>query len=176
MWEKFEIMGEKFLIITFILAVIVAIPIGIYFLIKSELRKRSSISLLEIIVIILLAVIFWLNAIEGLRSNPNHFAKFIFIFMVIVLPISFFYVGKIRHRDDVMKDSSYLFSYLSLFFILITFPSIFFLWQMFDSQTYPQDMPTLHIDEPFKVWHALYLFILAWFIKHFFYGEKKKEP
>jgi len=173
MWEKFEIMGGKFLIITFILAVIVAIPIGIYFLIKSELRKRSSISLLEIIVVILLAVIFWLNAIEGLRSNPNHFAKFIVIFMVIVLPISSFYGKKIRDREDGFDYG--LFG-LFLFFMLITFPSIVFLLQMSNPQAYPQDMPTLHIDEPFKVWHALYLFILAWFIKHYFYGEKKKEP
>jgi len=160
-------MMEKFLTITFILAVIVAIPIGIYFLIKSELRNRS-LYLLEIIVFILLAVIFWLNAIEGLRSNTEHFFRFIFLFIVIVFPIMFFYSGKIRNREDGIFG-------LFLFFMLITYPSILFILHMSNSQAYPQDMPTLHIDEPFKVWHALYLFILAWFIKHYFYGKKEER-
>ena len=160
---------EKILNITFILVAIVAIPIGIYFLIKSELRKRN-LYLLEIIVVILLAVIIWFAAIEGLRSNTEHFYKVLVSVIVIVFPIMLFYGEKLRNREDGIYERLYL------FFMLITFPSILFLLYMSNPQAYPQDMPTLHIDEPFKVWHALYLFILAWFIKHCFYGEKKKKP
>ena len=158
---------EKILTITFILVAIVAIPIGIYFLIKSELRKRS-LYLLEIIVVILLAVILWFAAIEGLRSNTDHFYKVLFFVIFLVFPIMSFYGEKIRDR----KEGNFG---LILFFMLITCPSILFLLHMSNSQAYPQDMPTLHIDEPFKVWHALYLFILAWFIKHWFYGEKEER-
>ena len=158
---------ENFLTITFILAVIVAIPIGIYFLIKSELRNRS-LYLLEIIVFILLAAIFWLKAIEGLRSNTEDFFRFIFLFIVIVFPIMFFYSGKIRNREDGIFG-------LFLFFILITYPSILFISFYIDMKMIYFQKLLMHINEPFKVWHALYLFILAWFIKYYFYGKKEER-
>ena len=161
-------MWEKFFNITFILAAIVAIPIGIYFLIKSELRKRS-LYLLEIIVVILLAVIIWFAAIEGLRSNNEYFSKVLLQFIAIVFPIMFFYLDKLRNRKDGILNG------LFLFFVLITFPSILFLLYAIDMEKFFfQKLLIVHINEPFKVWHALYLFILAWFIKHYFY-EKKEE-
>ena len=86
-------MWEKFFNITFILAAIVAIPIGIYFLIKSELRKRSSVSLLEIIVVILLAVILWFAAIISLYSGGyDSFNIFFTKFGLLVMPMFAFYV------------------------------------------------------------------------------------
>jgi hypothetical protein len=159
---------EKILNITLILVAIVAIPIGIYFLIKSELRNRN-LYLLEIIVVILLAVLLWSDAIGGLRSNNEDFYKDLLYFIFLVFPIMFFYLSKFRLHDHEIDFG------LFLFFMLFTYPSMLFLLYISYPQAYPQDMPTLHIDEPFKVWHALYLFILAWFIKYYFYGKKRRK-
>ena len=194
---------EKIVNITLILVAIVAIPIGIYFLIKSVLRKRSSLSLLEIIVVIPLAVLLWFKEIGALRSNPNDFFDILFIssfrFFLIGLPILIYYnIIKNRCEDNLPNNQNHHsksgiddpptwhlqvfpkisnkdFFGLFLFFILITFPS-FIAFKDFPEPAKRATKLDFEFNEPFKVWHALYLFIIAWYIKHHFYTEKKKEP
>ena len=194
-------MMEKIVNITLSLVAIVALPIGIYFLIKSVLRKRSSLSLLEIIVVILLAVILWFTAIGALRSNPNDFFDIliisIFRFFLIGLPILIYYnIIKNRCEDNLPnnhhpsnlgindprkwrlqgfpKISSKDFFGLFLFFFLITFPS-FIAFKDFPEPAKRATKLDFEFNEPFKVWHALYLFIIAWYIKHHFYTENEER-
>ena len=118
-------MEEKFFLITLILAAIVAIPIGIYFLIKSELRKRGSLYLGEIIVVILLAVILWFGTIISLYiGGYDSFNIFFTQFGLLVVPPLAFYAFKLRNRN--VSDTPILDSLvgLCLFLCIVYMPAM----------------------------------------------------
>ena len=174
-------MMENFYKITLILVAIVAIPIGIYFLIKSELRKRSSVSLLEIIVVILLAVILWFAAIISLYSGGyDSFNIFFTKFGLLVMPMFAFYVIILKNRnvsDTPILDSCWG---LMLFYCIVSLPAMEVINWLTKESTKEitkehEEIIISMLNGPFKVWHALYLFILAWFIKHYFYGKKEER-
>ena len=180
-------MKEEEIIIQILqIAILAGTPIWLFFFIKNEsfnFKYYRDNLFEESLLLFYSLVMLWAITYDSLNSGKDFFfLRFFFTYFFAFIPLWQLYLYLKSEREDF--TSSFIF-----FIFIVTIPSsmLFFNWytMIFGGLNNELDATNnveifiksfeTNFNGPIKLWHALYLFILAWYIKHHFYWEKEEK-